>query len=232
MSECGEMRSLGLSWRGKKIEGIIFDVDGTLTDSIEAYYNVFREVSARFGIHVRREDVLEPMAMGSLIWDRIIPGDPAERDEKIKQLMNAIPEVYQKVFEHVLPFAGVERVLRKLDEQRIKLGVLTSSRKTAVGPLHRHSLSRYFRVILTREEGFPPKPEPGGILECLRRMKVEPSHAITIGDTPLDIRAGKTAGTFTIGVLSGIGTLEQLEAEEPTAIIKNISEVLSLLNLE
>jgi len=230
MSEHREIRSSGLSWRGRKIEGIIFDVDGTLTDSIEAYYKVFREVSARFGIHVRREDVLEPMAMGSIIWDRIIPGDSPERDEKIKQLMNAIPEVYQKVFEHVLPFAGVEPVLKKLDEQKIRFGVLTSSRKAAVRPLH--SLSHYFRVILTREEGFPQKPAPDGILECLRRMKVEPSHAITIGDTPLDVRAGKAAGTLTIGVLSGIGTREQLEAENPTAIIKDISEVLSLLNLE
>ncbi|MGZ3495353.1 MAG: HAD hydrolase-like protein, partial [Thermodesulfobacteriota bacterium] len=79
MSERREIRSSGLFWKGRKIEGIIFDVDGTLTDSIEAYYNVFREVSARFGIHVRREDVLEPMAMGFLIWDRIIPGDSPER---------------------------------------------------------------------------------------------------------------------------------------------------------
>jgi HAD superfamily hydrolase (TIGR01509 family) len=232
MSKVRKIRSSGFSWKGRRIEGIIFDVDGTLTDSIEAYYNVFRDVSARFGIHVRREDVLEPMAMGSLIWDRIIPGDPPERDEKIKQLMHAIPEVYQKVFEHVLPFAGVESVLRKLDEQKIKLGVLTSSRRTALRPLYRHSLSHYFKVILTREEGFLPKPEPDGILECLRRMKVEPSHAITIGDTPLDVRAGKAAGTLTIGVLSGIGTREQLDAEKPTAIIKDISEVLSLLNLE
>ena len=85
---------------------------------------------------------------------------------------------------------------------------------------------------MTREEGFPPKPAPDGTLECLRRMKVAPSHAITIGDTPLDVRAGKAAGTLTIGVLSGIGTREQLEAEKPTAIIKDISEVLSLLNLE
>ncbi len=232
MSGRREIRSSGLSWMGRRIEGIIFDVDGTLTDSIDAYYSVFRDVCARFGIHVRREDVLEPMAMGSLIWDRIIPGDPQERDEKIKQLMHAIPEVYHKVFEHVVPFAGVESVLRKLDEQKIKLGVLTSSRRAAVGPLYHHSLSHYFRVILTREEGFLPKPEPDGILECLRRMKVEPSHAITVGDTPLDVRAGKAAGTLTIGVLSGIGTRAQLEAEKPTAIIKDISEVLSLLNLK
>jgi phosphoglycolate phosphatase-like HAD superfamily hydrolase len=87
-------------------------------------------------------------------------------------------------------------------------------------------------VIMTREDGFPPKPAPDGILECLRRLKVLPSHAIVIGDTPLDIRAGKAAGTLTIGVLSGIGSLAQLEADEPTAIINHISQLLSLLNLE
>jgi phosphoglycolate phosphatase-like HAD superfamily hydrolase len=82
---------------------------------------------------------------------------------------------------------------------------------------------------MTREDGFPLKPEPDGILECLRRMNVHATHAIAIGDTPLDIRAGKAAGTLTIGVLSGIGNQVQLEAEAPTAIIKDISQLLSLL---
>jgi HAD superfamily hydrolase (TIGR01509 family) len=232
MSKYQKTESSGISWSGRRIRGIVFDMDGTLTDSIEAYFNVFREVTSRFGFQIRREDVLEPMATGSLIWNRIIPEDSPDRDEKIKQIMHVIPEVYQEVFKHVLPFAGVESVLKKLDERKIRLGVLTSSRGTAVRPLHHHSLSHYFKVILTREEGFPPKPAPDGILECLRRMNIQPSHAITIGDTPLDIRAGKAAGTLTIGVLSGIGTQVQLEAEAPTAIIKDISQLFPLLNLK
>ena len=85
---------------------------------------------------------------------------------------------------------------------------------------------------MTREEGFPNKPAPDGILECLKRMKIPPNQAITIGDTPLDIRAGKAAGTLTVGVLSGIGSCSQLQAEEPTAIIGGVSDLLSLFNLE
>jgi HAD superfamily hydrolase (TIGR01509 family) len=219
-------------WSGWEIEGIIFDVDGTLTNSIEAYYEVFREVTARIGIQIRKEDVLEPMATGSLIWDRIIPEDFPGRDEKIKQFMEVIPQVYQEVFKHVQPFAGLELVLKGLKERGVRLGALTSSRAVAVRPLDKHALSHYFMVIMTREDGFPPKPAPDGILECLRRLKVLPSHAIVIGDSPLDIRAGKAAGTLTIGVLSGIGSLAQLEADVPTAIINHISQLLSLLNLE
>ena len=47
-----ETRSPGVSWSGRRIEGIVFDVDGTLTDSIGAYYEVFREVLAQFGIRI------------------------------------------------------------------------------------------------------------------------------------------------------------------------------------
>jgi HAD superfamily hydrolase (TIGR01509 family) len=224
--------SPGISLSGRGIEGIVFDVDGTLTNSIEAYYEVFREVTSRFGIQIRKEEVLEPMATGSLIWDRIIPEDFPDRDEKIKQFMSVIPKVYQEVFQHVHPFVGLKSVLKGLEEREVRLGALTSSRAVAVRPLHNHALSRYFMVIMTREDGFPQKPAPDGILECLRRMEVNPDHAIVIGDTPLDIRAGKAAGTLTIGVLSGIGTRAQLEEEAPTAIIGDVSQLLSLLNLK
>jgi len=224
--------SSGISWSGRRIEGIVFDVDGTLTNSIEAYYEVFREVTAQFGIQIRKEDVLEPMATGSLIWDRIFPKDLLDRDEKIKQFMKVISQVYEEVFQHVHPFDGLESVLKGLGERGIRLGALTSAREVAVRPLYHHALSHYFIAIITREDGFLPKPAPDGILECLRRMEVSSDHAIIIGDSPLDIRAGKTAGSLTIGVLSGIGSQAQLEAEAPTAIIKHVSQLLSLLNLQ
>jgi HAD superfamily hydrolase (TIGR01509 family) len=223
--------SSDISWFGRRIEGVIFDVDGTLTNSVEAYFELFREVTARFGIEIRKEDVLEPMATGALIWDYIIPQDFPDRDEKIKEFMDIVPQVYEEVFQHVYPFPGLEAVLKGLETRGVRLGALTSSRAGAVRPLQNCSLSHYFTVIMTREDGFPLKPAPEGILECLRRMNVQANHAIVIGDTPLDIRAGQAAGTLTIGVLSGIGSYRQLEVEAPTAIIKDVSELLSLLNL-
>jgi len=84
---------------------------------------------------------------------------------------------------------------------------------------------------MTHEDGFLPKPAPDGILECLRRMEIHPSNALNIGDSPLDIRAGKVAGTLTVGVLTGIGNRAQLEVEEPTAILERVTELLSLLEL-
>ena len=216
-------------WSGRRIEGIVFDVDGTLTDSIDAYFEVFQEATARVGIHVKKEDVLEPMATGSLIWDRAIPGEIPDRERKIKEIVEAIPGIYFKVFQRVQPFSGLEPIFRELKKAGIRLGAHTSSWAVAVGPLQKAGLGHYFMTTLSHEDGFPPKPAPEGVLECLKRMEVDPGRAILVGDSPLDIRAGKAAGTLTIGVLSGIGSRSQIEVERPTAIIEELSQLLPLL---
>ena len=221
-----------IQWCGRRIEGVVFDLDGTLTDSIEAYYEVFRETTARFGIEVRREDVLEPMAVGSHIWDRAIPKNMPDRNEKINQCMSVIPEVFRKVMERVQPFPGVKTTLNRLRERNLKLGLATSSWKAALQPLHEHSMVHFFKAVLSREDGLPGKPSPAIILECLNRMEVDPSHAVAVGDSPLDIRAGRRGDLLTIAVLSGIGNRDQLEAEKPNAVVEDVTEIPSLFNLE
>lgn len=221
----------GIYWCERKIEGVVFDLDGTLTDSIEAYYEVFRETTARFGIEVRREDVLGPMAIGSFIWDRVIPKDIPDRDDKIKKCMSVIPQVFQQVMKRVRPFPGVSTVLKSLQEKGMKLGLATSSWKAALQPLHDQSLTHFFQAILSCEDGLPGKPSPAILLECLKRMGVHPAHAVTVGDSPLDIRAGRGGGLLTFAVLSGIGSRAQLEAETPTAIIEDVTLIPTLLNL-
>jgi len=224
-------KSSGIYWLERKVEGIVFDVDGTLTDSIESYYEVFRRAMEQIGIPVQRKEVLIPMATGQPIWDWAIPQGIANREEKIQQCKKLIPEIFQGVFKKVRPFPELGRVLDRLRERGVQMGAVTSSWSSAVRPLHDHSLFHYFKAVVTREDGLQLKPAPDGIIECLRRMEVDPGKAVTVGDTPMDIQAGKAAGTLTIGVLSGIGNREQLEAENPTVIIDGVAQILSVLRL-
>lgn len=161
-----------------------------------------------------------------------LPKDLAGRDEKIKQISDIISETFPKVFEHVRPFPEVESVLKNLKKRAFKVGAVTSSWGSVFRPLESHSLAHYFDVFISRDDGFRLKPAPDSILECLKRMEVAPGSALTVGDSPVDIRAGKAAGTLTIGVLSGIGTREQLEAEGPSAILEGIADLLPLLDKE
>ncbi|HYA40087.1 MAG TPA: HAD family hydrolase [Syntrophobacteraceae bacterium] len=218
-------------WLGRRIDGIVFDVDGTLTDSIEAYYEIFRETCSRFGIQVARKDVLEPMVQGSNIWDRIIPHDLPDREEKLKQCNQAVGQVFLDVMRRTQPFPGLEEVLLHLRQNGLRLGIFTASWRPALLPMKESGLINHFAAVVTREDGYAVKPAPDGISACLRLMKVEPAHALSVGDSPLDIRAGKEAGTLTVGVLSGIATREQLEAEAPASIIEGVGQLTAVLGL-
>jgi pyrophosphatase PpaX len=215
----------GAMWSGRTVKGIIFDVDGTLTDSIEAYHVIFRDTCARVGIAVRREDVLEPMALGANIWDRVFPMTLPDRDKKLAQCQKEISKVFSDVMSQVKPFPGLEKVLSDLRDMGIVLGIVTSSWKAALQPLVKHNLIQHFQSIITREDKYARKPSPECMLACLHRMDIAPDCALTVGDSPLDLQAGKSAGILTIGVLSGIGSRELLAAEEPTLILDAVSQL-------
>jgi len=221
----------GIDWEGRTLKGVVFDLDGTLTNSIEVYFEVFREVTGRVGIHVRREDVFGPLAEGRQFWDQAIPSDLPDRDERIEEAKRLMRPVFLKALHRVRPVPGAEAVLVALKKRGMVLGLVTDSRLSSIEALHAHDLSRFFKAMVTRDDGFPRKPDPAGILECLKQMGIDPSNAVTIGDTLLDIRAGKSAGTLTVGLLSGLASRGQLEGEAPTAILEDVTQIRSIFNL-
>lgn len=211
------------------IDGIVFDLDGTLIDSIECYFDIFREAAAPFGLRVRREDVLVPMATGSDIWERAVPFDTADRDRVLAGVRKAIPGIFKKVMDRTRVFPGVAELLEELDARGVRLSLLTASWRPALEPLKREGLLKYFGTVLSHEDGFTPKPSPDGVFECLRRMDLPASRVLMVGDSPLDVRAGKGAGAWTAAVLGGVATREQLEAETPDALLENAGRVPAAL---
>lgn len=216
---------------GEPVGCIIFDVDGTLSDSIDAYYEMFRQLCASFDLEVCRKDVLEPMITGDNIWDRAIPHHIPDRDNFIKEAMKEMPRVYKEVISLTNTFPDAKLLLERLNASGIKLGLLTSSWKYALMPLEKEGLLSYFSVVITREHRLPAKPKPDGLLACLERIGAEPSESIVVGDSPVDIKAGKAAGVRTIAVLTGIADQAMLAAEEPDMIVDCVGDLLTVFEL-
>lgn len=215
---------------GKRIDGIVFDVDGTLVDSIDVYYDVFCEATERCGLHVEKSAISESMATATHIWDRTIPEHIENREEKIKEIAKIITEIFPERIEHARPFPGVAPLLEMLWKCGVKIGAFTSSWASVLRPLYIHSFGHYFDATLSREDGIKTKPAPDGILECLKRMQIDAGHAVAIGDSIVDIRAGRAAGTMTVGVLTGVASRTQLEAESPTCIVEGLMDLITLLD--
>jgi HAD superfamily hydrolase (TIGR01509 family) len=221
-----------LIWRGTSIRGLVFDLDGTLTNSIEVYYNVFKEGLAEVGIEIAGEDVLEPLSEGMGPWDRVIPADLPDREEKMRLLKRRFRKSFIDALDRIKPLPGADRVLALSAKRGFRLGLVTDSPRSSLRPLEENSLLGCFQAIITRDDGLPHKPAADGILECLRRLGVAPGEAITIGDALLDVRAGRAAGTLTIGVLTGLASPRQFDEEPPTALVDDVSDIPGILNLE
>ena len=88
-----------------------------------------------------------------------------------------------------------------------------------------------FNGIVGREDVTHRKPHPEPVLKCLEHLRLAPHQAVYIGDSPIDIQAGKAAGVVTVGVLTGTSTDAVMRQEQADYILPSIAELPRLLAL-
>lgn len=224
--------SMGRCGREAIPDAILFDLDGTLIDSTEAYFMIMEIAFQRIGVPpVSRKRILNAVVDGAFLWDEVLPAtDPREKDALITKAWGIIREIYPRIFQDQVDlFPGVVDVLKDLKAGGVKIGIATSTPRNQLEikllPLRDSGADRFFDAVIAADDTKRRKPAADPLLECVRQMDTEPDRSIYIGDTRADIRAGKAAGMVTIGVLSGIDPYETLKMEEPDLIIKSVVEL-------
>ncbi len=207
------------------VEGIIFDLDGTIVDSRQAYVDAARTAFSAFG----REKFRTKTA-----WE--IP----RRFELNIPLSDLVEGIDEKEFREIYldayyratrtktkPFLEVEVALEILS-RKAKLALTTRrqvSGNEIKAQLEKFGLVNYFRAVVTAVDTTNPKPSPEAIIECARRLGLKPSFCVVVGDSVVDVRAGKNAGTQTVAVLSGIFSRKELQKEDPDLILDSIKKL-------
>ena len=206
---------------------IIFDVDGTLTDSRHDIAGAQLRVLHRLGVdHVKEED-LYPFIGRRLeeTFRRLLPSE----------LHAAIPGAATMYLEEYLPraletttlFPGVSDTLAELRSRGKLLAVASTKRSTTIRRVTDHfGITGHF-VQLQGTDNLPHKPDPAIITKILTDQGWIPRETLMVGDTDLDMRAGRGAGTATCGVTYGALTAAQLRLLEPDHLITHFSELLA-----
>lgn len=214
------------------VEAVIFDVDGTLVDSLEAYRKVAEIVAAPLGITITMEMVRTSMNRDHSFWEMILPPEFPDRADMIRSLraeaVRHFPRVLRE-FGRTIP--NLDSTLQTLQKAGISLGVVTGSREEALQPLETEGVMHYFRAVVTGEDIKNRKPDPEGLLKCSRMLGVPPNKCVYVGDTPVDIQASRAAGMAAVGVLSGAGDPALLSAEGPDWIVfshDKLSQIISV----
>jgi HAD superfamily hydrolase (TIGR01509 family) len=223
---------------GIALEGLIFDLDGTLIDSVGTYYIMMESAFER--LHwprVSREVMRKAIKDGGFDWDLVLPsGTGATTEDLIASARDVIREMYPRVFEDDVDLVpGAEHLLRKLHVRNVKLALVTSTLGRFIEfkliPLKKHGLRDLFQTVITLDDVKNRKPSGDPLLECARRLGENPEKCAYVGDATVDIVAGKAAGMRTIAVLTGVDDYEAIKAEGPDMILDSVSQLTDWLSL-
>ena len=215
------------------MKACIFDLDGTLTDTLDSLeYSVNETMKQIHMPQITKEQCRDFVGNGAKVL--IEKALKAGGDEALDRLDEAM-EVYGRVFDEnctykVVPYKGIERMLETLKKQGIRLAVLSNKPDRQVGHVIKEIFGEgIFDWIQGQKEGVPRKPDPSAALDIADRLGAEIAETAYIGDSEVDAATGKNAGLKTIGVLWGFRDRKTLETAGADHLIERPEELLQFV---
>jgi len=127
------------------------------------------------------------------------------------------------------PYDGIMDTLKALKKKGLKLAVLSNKPNLATVSVIEELFGKgFFDICRGAMEGCPKKPDPTAVFEILGQLKVKKSECAYFGDTGIDMKTGKAAGLYTVGVSWGFRLREELEENGADRIIDSPSEILNI----
>lgn len=223
--------------------GVIFDLDGTLIDSMRSFYVLVVDNLKRRGIKVSEEALKKvgsellkdyqtpPSGQGfklviNLFW-KIGRKFGLPRFKAIGFTFECVSKA-RKVYHSASLFPDAIQTLTRLQEAGFQLGIYTmASRNQLKESLIKHNIIHFFnpKGLVSRDDVKRAKPNPEGLLLALENCLIDPSKSYFIGDMPIDIIAGNNAGITTIGLTTGLlneTTFQQYS--QPTIILDSLDQ--------
>ncbi len=207
------------------IDLIILDVDATLIDTADFIERTFIQTFEKNGVKVTAEKLRKVVTKPAIdIFNELSPQiNPHEALRYLSLLQSSL-------FHTVQTLPEAKEFLKKSKEKNKKIATVTSRRRdTGVELLKLHGLHEYIDQSIFFDDVTHAKPHPESILKVLSHFKEKKENAVMIGDSAVDIEAGKNAGVKTIGVLTGFDN-RTLHTSNPDILLKDIAEVSRLFH--
>lgn len=215
-----------------KVDAVIFDLDGTLIDSIDIYFAIVETTLERLQLPaVSRHQILAAAESEDFKWELVLPSEVLTRKETIiDEAWAVINEIAPQMFEkNVKLLPGVDGILKRISFKGWKIGLVTSTRKShlkiKMQPLEIAGVAELFDAIITSDDVHKRKPAPEPLIACARQLDLQPINCVYVGDTATDMKAGKAARMRTVGVLTGFDDYDSLSRENPDAIIDSVQKL-------
>ena len=213
---------------------VLFDLDGTLVDSLADLADSMNRVLSRQGLPSHPTQAYRYF-VGDGITNLVQRALPAEaRQEKI--IRDCVQRMRQEYALHwadtTRPYPGIAELLDTLASRGIPMAILSNKPDALTQEVVKTLLSQWdFAAVAGARETFPRKPDPAGALRIANLLRREPADFLYLGDTDTDMQTARAARMFAIGALWGFRTAEELKEHGAQALLSVPGELCPLLDL-
>ena len=184
--------------RKTELKAILFDLDGVIIDSFDAWFHTFNELRRKYKLREFDRDEFRKNA-----WGTSYQADAGKFFKNIdaEEVLGHYKKIRNNYNHKTKLLPDAKKVLDAIKKKNIRIGLASNSfKEPALETLKFHRLIKYFSTIVTAEDVERPKPYPDAILKACEKLGVAPDEAIYVGDNKNDYKAGKSAGCFVVGL--------------------------------
>lgn len=214
-------------------KAIIFDLDGTVLDTIHtiAYYgnkalenNGFKAIDTQEYNYFAGDGAVELVA-------RMLKFHGCEDKKILEKTLKEYNEMYNSnTLYKTEVFDGINELISVAREKGIKLAVLSNKpHESTIDVMSKFFEEGTFDLCYGGREGIPLKPDPTSAVAMAKELGVENHEIMYVGDTMVDMKTGKNAGFYTVGVLWGFRQRKELEENGADVIVSHPQEIIKLL---
>ena len=211
---------------------MIFDLDGTLVDTVYAHVSAWQQALAEAGMPVAGWRIHRRIGMSGGLFARAVGrevGRPLDDAE-----VEAVQQRHGELFRHFLPerrpLPGAVELLAELRERGVAHGIATSGRRPEIDESLAVLGLGSETPLVERGDVLRAKPEPDLFLECARRIGVDPDQCYVVGDAVWDLLAARRARMLSVGLLSGGYGEDELVAAGAFRVYRDAAELHASLD--
>jgi phosphoglycolate phosphatase len=218
--------------RYKKCKAIIFDLDGTLLNTLDDLADANNQALGELGFPPHPvDDYKQHVGNGvRLLLERTLP-EGSRDDAMVEKGIETMIRIYGKCWDNkTRPYTGIAEMLDELTRRGVRMAILSNKPHAYTRVIVDKLLGNWkFEEVWGVNETVPPKPDPAGISSLIDKMALTPEDFVYLGDTATDMETANGANIFAIGVLWGFRTADELNRSGAKVLLSKPAELLDVL---